>query len=56
MKRRNLLSSEGAMLASRSQHAIAPLEMKQGTGILAGKADHELRIAACILEIGPRVD
>ena len=43
------------MLASTSLHALTPLEMQQGSGISAGKADHELRIAPCTLEIGPGV-
>lgn len=51
MNRRNFISSAGALLASRSLSALAPLPVKQGTA----KADYSLRIEPCTLEIAPGV-
>lgn len=51
MNRRNFISSAGALLASRSLSALAPLPVKQG----AAKADYTLRIEPCTLEIAPGV-
>ncbi|GAC1357373.1 MAG: multicopper oxidase family protein [Acidobacteriaceae bacterium] len=43
------------MLASRSLHAVLPMQAKEGGAPAAGKADHVLRIEPCSLEIGPGV-
>lgn len=55
MNRRSFISSASALLASRSLNALAPLQVKQSGATSARKADHNLRIAPCKLEIGPGV-
>jgi FtsP/CotA-like multicopper oxidase with cupredoxin domain len=52
MNRRGFLASASALLASQSLHALLPLQAKQGGAKPVGKADHNLRIAPCTLEIG----
>lgn len=55
MNRRSFISSAGALLASRSLNALAPMQMKHNGTMPAGKANHSLRIEPCTLEIGPGV-
>lgn len=51
MNRRSFITSAGALLASRSLHAL-PIQKRQREAIPVGKADHSLRIEPCTLEIG----
>ena len=55
MNRRNFISSSGAVLASRSLHALSPLRIRPGGLLPAKKSDHSLRIGPCTLRIGPGV-
>ncbi|HVW78559.1 MAG TPA: multicopper oxidase domain-containing protein [Alloacidobacterium sp.] len=53
MNRRNFLASTGALLASKSLHALAPRAL--GNAAAPSKADYSLRIAPCTLEIAPGI-
>jgi FtsP/CotA-like multicopper oxidase with cupredoxin domain len=55
MNRRTFLSSAGMVIAAQSLDALLPAQTKQGNAPPAGKADHNLRIEPCVLEIGPGV-
>jgi FtsP/CotA-like multicopper oxidase with cupredoxin domain len=55
MKRRDFLSSTGALLAGRSLHALSPINIRQRAAFAPSKADHSIRIEPCSLEIGPGV-
>ncbi|WP_446742039.1 multicopper oxidase family protein [Silvibacterium acidisoli] len=52
MNRRTFLSSASALVAANS---LSPLAPRMLFGQNATKADHELRIAPCTLEIGPGI-
>jgi FtsP/CotA-like multicopper oxidase with cupredoxin domain len=55
MNRRGFLASAGALVASQQLHALIPNGGNQSGTKPAGKADHQLRIEPCSLEIGPGV-
>jgi FtsP/CotA-like multicopper oxidase with cupredoxin domain len=55
MNRRSFISSAGALLATGSLRALTPLQIKQASGISAGKVDYSIRIEPFTLEIGPGV-
>lgn len=55
MNRRGFLASAGALVASRQLHALIPNSENQSAPKPAGKADHQLRIELCSLDIGPGV-
>src|SRR5580692_8168742 len=55
MNRRAFLSSAGMVIAAQSLNALLPAQTKQGNAMPGAKADHNLRIEPCTLEIGPGV-
>jgi len=55
MNRRGFLASAGALVASQQLHALIPNGGNQSGAKPAGKADHQLRIEPCSLDIGPGV-
>lgn len=55
MNRRKFLSSTGVLLAGRSLNALVPMQASSAGTPPAGKADHELRIQPCTLDIGPGI-
>ena len=55
MNRRTFLSSAGMVVAAQSLGALLPAQTKQGNALPGAKADHNLRIEPCALEIGPGV-
>lgn len=55
MNRRNFLLSAGVLLANQSMRASMPRSFALGEAAAATKADYELRIAPCTLDIGPGV-
>jgi FtsP/CotA-like multicopper oxidase with cupredoxin domain len=52
MNRRDFLASASALLASQSLHAVLPAHASQRAEKPAGKADYNLRIEPCTLDIG----
>jgi FtsP/CotA-like multicopper oxidase with cupredoxin domain len=55
MNRRTFLSSAGMVIAAQSLDALLPAQTNQGDSLPGGKAEHNLRIEPCVLEIGPGV-
>jgi FtsP/CotA-like multicopper oxidase with cupredoxin domain len=55
MNRRTFLASAGMAIAAHSLSTLVPSQAKQANTSPGGKADHQLRIEPCTLEIGPGV-
>ncbi|HUN84442.1 MAG TPA: multicopper oxidase domain-containing protein [Terracidiphilus sp.] len=54
MNRRKFLASAGMVVAAQSFNGLLPAGA-EASGAPAGKADHDLRIEPCTLEIGPGI-
>ena len=52
MNRRSFLASASALVASQSMRGLAPFQVSPGGPKTQVKADHNLRIEPCTLEIG----
>lgn len=55
INRRNFIAGTAMLISSKALAALVPMQSKPGAVRLDGKADHDIRIGPCTLEIGPGV-
>jgi FtsP/CotA-like multicopper oxidase with cupredoxin domain len=55
INRRSFITGAGMLISGRALSALAPTQSKPGAVPSSGKADHDVRIGPCTLEIGPGI-